>query len=116
MPHKNAGRIALLGDAAFVARPHCGMGVAKATGDAVALVAALDQIRDVAKALEHYSEQRTAFGTTVVLGGKALRSNEPLFFGFLGNGHSCGCLGSQALGSQHVVSEWKSCVIRCEDL
>jgi 2-polyprenyl-6-methoxyphenol hydroxylase-like FAD-dependent oxidoreductase len=31
------GRVALLGDAAFVARPHCGMGVTKGAGDAMAL-------------------------------------------------------------------------------
>lgn len=34
------GRIALVGDAAFVARPHTGMGVTKAALDALALVAA----------------------------------------------------------------------------
>ena len=32
------GRLAILGDAAFVARPHVGMGVTKTAGDAVALV------------------------------------------------------------------------------
>ncbi len=35
------GRVAIIGDAAFVARPHVGAGVAKAAGDAQALVAAL---------------------------------------------------------------------------
>ena len=35
------GRVALVGDAAFVARPHVGMGVTKAAGDAVALADAL---------------------------------------------------------------------------
>ena len=35
------GRVALLGDAAFVARPHVGMGVTKAMQDSVALEAAL---------------------------------------------------------------------------
>lgn len=31
------GRIVLLGDAAFVVRPHTAMGVSKAAGDAMAL-------------------------------------------------------------------------------
>ena len=34
-------RVALVGDAAFVARPHVGLGVTKAAGDAVALVDAI---------------------------------------------------------------------------
>ena len=36
------GRVAIIGDAAFVARPHCGAGVAKAADDAVALATALE--------------------------------------------------------------------------
>lgn len=36
-PRMVNGRIALIGDAAFVARPHTAMGVAKAAGDAMAL-------------------------------------------------------------------------------
>ena len=60
------GRIALLGDAAFVARPHCGMGVTKAAGDAMALVAALTHHAQVQDALAHYSEVRTQFGAAIV--------------------------------------------------
>ena len=41
-PRMAFGRVALLGDAASVARPHVGMGVTKAAQDAVALVDALD--------------------------------------------------------------------------
>ena len=41
VPKMNFGRVALLGDAAFVARPHCGMGVTKAAGDALAIVEAI---------------------------------------------------------------------------
>ncbi|KVL50886.1 FAD binding domain-containing protein [Burkholderia territorii] len=60
------GRIALLGDAAFVARPHCGMGVTKAAGDALALVASLATRADTLDALCEYSETRTAFGVAIV--------------------------------------------------
>lgn len=60
------GRVALLGDAAFVARPHCGMGVTKAAGDAMALVAALRDGGDVAQALRAYEAPRLAFGRFIV--------------------------------------------------
>ena len=36
-PQLAFGRVAIIGDAAFVARPHVAMGVPKAAGDAVAL-------------------------------------------------------------------------------
>jgi 2-polyprenyl-6-methoxyphenol hydroxylase-like FAD-dependent oxidoreductase len=61
------GRVALLGDAAFVARPHCGMGVTKAAGDAMALADFLRQSdNDVPAALAHYQGERARFGSAVV--------------------------------------------------
>ena len=60
------GRAVLAGDAAFVARPHCGMGVTKAGGDAVALAAALQQHRDLDAALAAYSAERVPYGHAVV--------------------------------------------------
>lgn len=60
------GRIALLGDAAFVARPHCGMGVAKAAGDAVELVQALGRHDDVAAGLRAYETPRLALGQLII--------------------------------------------------
>ncbi|MBP0633009.1 MULTISPECIES: FAD binding domain-containing protein [unclassified Cupriavidus] len=60
------GRIALLGDAAFVARPHCGMGVTKAAGDAIALVRALDTSATVEAGLETYSAERVQVGQAIV--------------------------------------------------
>jgi 2-polyprenyl-6-methoxyphenol hydroxylase-like FAD-dependent oxidoreductase len=60
------GRVALLGDAAFVARPHCGMGVTKAAGDAVALVDALQQHALLPQALAQYQAQRITFGGEIV--------------------------------------------------
>ncbi|MBX4145164.1 FAD-dependent monooxygenase, partial [Ralstonia pickettii] len=65
-PNMAFGRIALLGDAAFVARPHCGMGVTKAAGDALALATALATRADTLDALGEYSETRTAFGAAIV--------------------------------------------------
>jgi 2-polyprenyl-6-methoxyphenol hydroxylase-like FAD-dependent oxidoreductase len=66
VPRMAFGRIALLGDAAFVARPHCGMGVTKAAGDAMALVTALAQRADTLDALSEYSDVRTQFGIAIV--------------------------------------------------
>lgn len=66
------GRIALLGDAAFVARPHCGMGVTKAGGDAVALVRALSAAPTVPDALKAYEDERRRFGRFIVDHARAL--------------------------------------------
>jgi 2-polyprenyl-6-methoxyphenol hydroxylase-like FAD-dependent oxidoreductase len=52
------GRVALIGDAACVARPHVGAGVAKAADDAFALAAALDETDDVAAALTRFEARR----------------------------------------------------------
>lgn len=66
------GRIAMLGDAAFVARPHCGMGVTKAAGDAMALVNALQDKADIKEALREYERQRLEFGSFIVGHARAL--------------------------------------------
>lgn len=63
------GRVVLLGDAAFVARPHVGMGVTKAGQDAMALADALAGVRDTAGlmgALGRYEAARWAAGVGVV--------------------------------------------------
>ena len=66
-------RVAILGDAAFVARPHCGIGVTKAAGDAVALVDALAQFRDdLPGALQAFEAQRLEFGRTVIAHARRL--------------------------------------------
>ena len=43
------GRIAIIGDGAFVARPHCGAGVSKAADDAASLVDALSTNKRIAR-------------------------------------------------------------------
>jgi 2-polyprenyl-6-methoxyphenol hydroxylase-like FAD-dependent oxidoreductase len=61
------GRIATLGDAAFVARPHVGMGVLKAGDDAIALV---DQLAahgdDVEAGVVAYERERQPYGMKVI--------------------------------------------------
>ena len=60
------GRLALLGDAAFVARPHCGMGVTKAMQDALALADAVERHGATPAALQAYAAQREPAGHDVV--------------------------------------------------
>ncbi|NBS97876.1 MAG: FAD-dependent oxidoreductase [Betaproteobacteria bacterium] len=62
----NFGHTVLLGDSAFVARPHCGMGVTKAAGDAMALVRNLAAHPSIQNALEAYNAERSVFGRAVV--------------------------------------------------
>lgn len=57
-PVMAAGRVALSGDAACVARPHVGMGVTKAAEDALALGLHLSKDMPVQDALKAYSDVR----------------------------------------------------------
>jgi 2-polyprenyl-6-methoxyphenol hydroxylase-like FAD-dependent oxidoreductase len=66
------GRVVLLGDAAFVARPHVGTGVTKAALDADCLAEALGEGRDIAAALARYDADRQRFGTWLVARGRYL--------------------------------------------
>ncbi|MBB4371042.1 2-polyprenyl-6-methoxyphenol hydroxylase-like FAD-dependent oxidoreductase [Bradyrhizobium sp. cir1] len=60
-------RTVILGDAAFVARPHVGMGVTKAAADAAALADALRaHPADLPAALAKFESMRLPFGAAVV--------------------------------------------------
>ncbi|WP_408056532.1 FAD binding domain-containing protein [Tardiphaga alba] len=65
------GSIALLGDAAFVVRPHTAMGVSKAAGDAMALVRALGALGKP-DALEIYDRERKHAGRLISEFGRRL--------------------------------------------
>jgi 2-polyprenyl-6-methoxyphenol hydroxylase-like FAD-dependent oxidoreductase len=69
------GRICLLGDAAFVARPHVGMGVAKAMDDAMALAGALQALGPTPAALQAYQAARLPAGRALVERGRRLGSD-----------------------------------------
>lgn len=71
-PRMVNGRIALMGDAAFVARPHTAMGVAKAAADAFALRDALTRQGDIASALAAYEAERAPAGREIVAYGQRL--------------------------------------------
>ena len=71
-PRMAFGRVALIGDAAFVARPHVGAGVAKAARDALALAEALEAAPDVAAALKRMEAVQQPFGSRVIARARAL--------------------------------------------
>ena len=73
-PCMTFGRVALLGDAAFVARPHVGMGVTKAAEDAMALADCLNAHDDAPAALRAYERARLPEGAAVVQRARALGS------------------------------------------
>jgi 2-polyprenyl-6-methoxyphenol hydroxylase-like FAD-dependent oxidoreductase len=64
-PRTVFGRVALLGDAAFVARPHVGAGVTKAALDAASLAQAVAQ-NDVGAGLLRYQREQQPFGSGLV--------------------------------------------------
>ncbi len=66
------GRMALLGDAAFVARPHGGAGVTKAALDAAALADALAGDADIDAGLARYDTEQRRLGEWIVGRGRHL--------------------------------------------
>ena len=71
-PRMAFGRVALVGDAAFVVRPHVGAGVTKAAEDAACLVAALAGEEGVEAGLLRYEAARLAAGVRMVERGRHL--------------------------------------------
>lgn len=72
-PSMAIGRVALLGDAAFMARPHVGMGVTKAALDAECLAGMLREADgEVAAALARYDAERRVFGERIVARARKL--------------------------------------------
>jgi 2-polyprenyl-6-methoxyphenol hydroxylase-like FAD-dependent oxidoreductase len=73
-PHMAVGRIALLGDAAFLARPHVAAGVTKAAEDAMALATALQSNGGVESALQRFAAARIGINRQVMERGRDLGS------------------------------------------
>lgn len=76
-PRMGAGRVALLGDAAFVARPHVGLGVTKAALDARCLARSLRESGGAAgggvgRALARYDLSQRWFGSRVIARARRL--------------------------------------------
>ena len=73
-PQLAVGRTCLLGDAAFVARPHVGAGVTKGATDALCLFNSLKTEKTVEAALSRYSALRGEFGRRCVARARYLGS------------------------------------------
>jgi 2-polyprenyl-6-methoxyphenol hydroxylase-like FAD-dependent oxidoreductase len=71
-PRMAFGRVGLIGDAAFVARPHVGAGVVKAAQDALALMRALESTGDIAAALKAMEATQLPFGRRIIARARAL--------------------------------------------
>lgn len=72
-PRMALGRVVLLGDAAFVARPHVGMGVTKAALDAECLAHEIRTANgNLDAALTCYDRERRRFGTRLVARARRL--------------------------------------------
>jgi 2-polyprenyl-6-methoxyphenol hydroxylase-like FAD-dependent oxidoreductase len=66
------GRVALIGDAAAVARPHVGMGIAKAGTDAEVLADSLASHPDVLEGLARFERERLPIAGKAVTQGRLL--------------------------------------------
>lgn len=71
-PSMISGRISLIGDAAFVGRPHVGLGVTKGAADAKALADALSSPRSIDDGLRRFDAKRKRIGDRVVERGREL--------------------------------------------
>jgi 2,6-dihydroxypyridine 3-monooxygenase len=93
------GRVCLVGDAAFVARPHAAARTAKAAADAWSLADALAGADDVAAGLLHWQPGQLELGRSLVrrsreLGdaqfrGEWVAGDHSLLFGLRAPGDSC---------------------------
>ncbi|MDX2203755.1 MAG: FAD-dependent monooxygenase [Hyphomicrobiaceae bacterium] len=72
VPRMASRRVALIGDAAFVVRPHVGAGVTKAAEDAAALAEALAREPDVPQALAAFAAARKPMGDLLVARARRL--------------------------------------------
>ena len=72
VPKMCVDRVCLLGDAAFVARPHTAAGTAKAAEDGVELAAALEASDSVETALDAWDDARSGYGERLVTRGERM--------------------------------------------
>ena len=96
-------RVALMGDAACVARPHVGMGVTKAAEDAMALTDCLAAYGAIPEALQAFEKQRLAANQAVVQRGRAL--------GAYLQGEAGGNNGSEKLSAPTLARDARSVML-----
>ena len=76
------GRVALVGDAAFIPRPHTAASTSKAAANAIALADALVEYNhDVTKALLAWEPMQLAYGNQLIASGQALGIRSQFSYG-----------------------------------
>jgi 2-polyprenyl-6-methoxyphenol hydroxylase-like FAD-dependent oxidoreductase len=76
------GRVALVGDAAFILRPHTAASKSKAAANALALADALiKHHHDVSKALEAWEPTQLAYGLQLLKHGQMLSDHSQFSYG-----------------------------------
>ncbi|MGL4619803.1 MAG: FAD binding domain-containing protein [Chroococcidiopsis sp.] len=82
VPQMAFDHIALIGDAAFIPRPHTAASTAKAAANAISLIEALlDSNHDVLKALEAWEGDQLALGIHLGRSGRALGEQSQFMYG-----------------------------------
>ncbi|MBP2281278.1 2-polyprenyl-6-methoxyphenol hydroxylase-like FAD-dependent oxidoreductase [Psychrobacter sp. PL19] len=82
VPQMAFDRIALMGDAAFIPRPHTAAGTAKAAANAIALTEALvDHEHDIPKALQEWEANQLPQGMHLCEHGRNLGNNSQFSYG-----------------------------------
>jgi 2-polyprenyl-6-methoxyphenol hydroxylase-like FAD-dependent oxidoreductase len=82
IPQMVFGRVALVGDAAFIPRPHTAASTSKAAANALALADALiKHHHDVSKALEAWEPTQLAYGLQLLKHGQILGSRSQFSYG-----------------------------------
>lgn len=82
VPQMAFGRVALVGDAAFVPRPHTAAGVSKGASNAIALADALaSHDHDVTAALQNWEEEQLRLGLYLWRKGEALGERSQFMYG-----------------------------------
>jgi 2,6-dihydroxypyridine 3-monooxygenase len=106
VPRMAFGRVCLIGDAAFVARPHAGAGTAKAAADGWSLARAMAGVDDIGDGLRSWQKGQLDLGRTLVrrsarlgdaqFGGRWTPGDPSLRFGLRVAGDSCFDLAAAA--------------------
>jgi 2-polyprenyl-6-methoxyphenol hydroxylase-like FAD-dependent oxidoreductase len=81
VPQMVFDRIALVGDAAFIPRPHTAASTAKAAANAISLVKALIANQDIPKALKAWEGKQLALGMHLCQSGQALGARSQFMSG-----------------------------------
>ena len=96
VPQMTFGRVALVGDAAFIPRPHTAASTAKAAANAITLADALvEHNHDVIKALLAWGPTQLVYGEQLVASGQQLGRRSQFSYGTLRFGEKLNTLGQK---------------------